>query len=125
MINGKTVCLMGEAAVQIELITEAQNPNWFKRLRRAVGRLLPRCEIGCPSTTRSRIKRAAWKLEASQFDRERYDTAAHNSLGRPRIELGAERERLLQVFDEDPHFGRRPAACRSNRKDWHSPFIRS
>jgi len=29
------------------------------------------------------------------------------------------------VFDEDPDFGRQPAACRSNRKDWHSPFVRS
>ena len=42
--------------MQIELVTEAQNPNCFKRLRRVVGRLLPRCQIGCPSTTRSRIK---------------------------------------------------------------------
>ena len=42
--------------MQIELVTEAQNPNWFKRVRREVGRLLPRCQIGCPSTTRSRIK---------------------------------------------------------------------
>ena len=70
-------------------------------------------------------KRAARKLEASRFDRDRYDTAPDNSLGRPRIELGAERERLLQVLDEDPYFGRQPAACRSNRKDWHSSFIRS
>jgi hypothetical protein len=46
-------------------------------------------------------------------------------LARPRIELGAERESLLQVFDEDPYFGRQPAACRSNRKDWYSPFVRN
>ena len=46
-------------------------------------------------------------------------------LARPRIELGAERESLLQVFNEDPYFGRQPAACRSNRKDWHRPFVRS
>jgi hypothetical protein len=64
-------------------------------------------------------------LEARPFDRDRYDTAPNNSLGRPRIELGAERESLLQMFDEDPYFGRQPAVCRSNRKDWHSPFVRS
>jgi hypothetical protein len=110
--------------MQIELVTEVQNPNCFKRLRRVVGRLLPRCQIGCPSTTQSRIK-GRWKLEASRFDRDRHDTAPHNSLGRPRIELGAERERLLKVLDEDPYFGRQPAACRSNRNDWHSSFVRS
>jgi hypothetical protein len=40
-----------------------------------------------------------------------------------RIELGTERESLLKVFDEDPYFGRKPAACGSNRKDWHSSFV--
>jgi hypothetical protein len=33
----------------------------------------------------------------------------------PRIELGTERESLLQVLDEDADFGRKPAAGRSNR----------
>ena len=43
-------------------------------------------------------------------------------LARPRIELGTERESLLQVLDEDPYFGGQPAAGRSNRKDRHSSF---
>src|SRR5271155_1562901 len=44
-----------------------------------------------------------------------------HSLAR-RIELGAERESLLQVLDEDAHFGGQPAAGRPNRKDRHSSF---
>ena len=52
MINGKNRLSSGRG----ELVTEAQNPNCFKRLRRVVGRLLPRCQIGYPSTTQSRIK---------------------------------------------------------------------
>jgi hypothetical protein len=111
--------------VQIELVTEAPNPNWFKRLRRARRPFVATLRDRVPVDHAKSNKKGCLELKASQFDRERYDTGAHNSLGRPRIELGAERERLLQVFDEDPHFGRRPAACRSNRKDWHSPFIRS
>jgi len=46
-------------------------------------------------------------------------------LAGPRIELGTERESLLKVFDEDPYFGRKPAASRSNREDRHSSFERS
>ena len=42
-----------------------------------------------------------------------------------RIELGAERESFLQVFDEDAYFGRQPAASRSNRKDRHDSFVLS
>ena len=42
-----------------------------------------------------------------------------------RIELGAERESFLQVFDEDAYFGGQPAASRSNRKDRHDSFVRS
>ena len=41
------------------------------------------------------------------------------------IELGAQREGLLQVFDEDAHFGGESAAGRSNRKDRHNSFERS
>ena len=41
------------------------------------------------------------------------------------IELGAQREGLLQVFDEDAYFGGEPAAGRSNRKDRHNSFERS
>jgi hypothetical protein len=43
-------------------------------------------------------------------------------LGGPRIELGTERESLLQVLDEDAYFGGQAAASRSNRKYWHSSF---
>ena len=39
-----------------------------------------------------------------------------------RIELGTERESLLEVLDEDPYFGRQPAAGRPNSKDRHSSF---
>jgi hypothetical protein len=39
-----------------------------------------------------------------------------------RIELGTERESLLQVLDKDAHFSGQPAAGRSDRKDWHSSF---
>ena|SRR5436309_2813210 len=46
-------------------------------------------------------------------------------LAGPRIELGTERESLLQVLDEDADFGGQPAAGRSNRKDRHSSFERS
>ena len=42
-----------------------------------------------------------------------------------RIELGTERECLLEVLDEDPYFGRQPTACGSNREDWHDSFVRS
>src|ERR1700726_4622716 len=41
---------------------------------------------------------------------------------RPRIELGTQRESLLQVLDEDAYFGGQPAAGRPNRKDRHSSF---
>src|SRR5271154_6440968 len=41
------------------------------------------------------------------------------------IELGAEREGLLQVLDEDAYFGGQPAAGRSNREDRHNSFERS
>ena len=43
-------------------------------------------------------------------------------LAGPWIELGTQREGLLQVFDEYAYFGRQPAAGRSNRKDGHSSF---
>jgi hypothetical protein len=52
------------------------------------------------------------------------DASAAVSPG-PWIELGTERESLLKVLDEDPYFGRQPAACRSNRKDRLSSFVRS
>ena len=39
-----------------------------------------------------------------------------------RIELGTERESLLQVLDEDAYFGGQPAAGRSERKYRHSSF---
>ena len=42
-----------------------------------------------------------------------------------RIELGTERESLLQMLDEDAYFGGQPAAGRSNRKDRHGSFIGS
>jgi hypothetical protein len=35
------------------------------------------------------------------------------------IELGTERESLLQVFDEDANFGGHPAAGRPHGKDWY------
>jgi hypothetical protein len=35
------------------------------------------------------------------------------------VELGTERESLLQVLDENANFGRQPAAGRSYGKDWH------
>src|ERR1700722_5762235 len=41
-----------------------------------------------------------------------------------RIELGAERKSLLQVFDEDAYFGGQPAGSRSNREDRHNSFER-
>ena len=41
------------------------------------------------------------------------------------IELGAQREGFLQVFDEDAYFGGEPAAGRSNRKDRNNSFERS
>jgi hypothetical protein len=41
-----------------------------------------------------------------------------------RIKLGTERESLLKVLDEDPYFGRQPAAGRPNRKDRHNSFER-
>src|SRR5260370_24534661 len=43
-------------------------------------------------------------------------------LAGPWIELGTERESLLQVLDEDAYFGGQPAASRSNRKDRHGSF---
>src|SRR5258708_1336987 len=46
----------------------------------------------------------------------------HEVLAGPRIELGTERESLLQVLDEDAYFGGQPAASRPNRKDRHSSF---
>jgi hypothetical protein len=44
------------------------------------------------------------------------------SLAGPRIELGAEREGLLKVLDEDAHFGGEPTAGRPERMDRHSSF---
>ena len=35
------------------------------------------------------------------------------------VELGAERESLLQVLDENTNFGGQPAAGRPYGKDWH------
>jgi hypothetical protein len=46
------------------------------------------------------------------------------SLAGPRIELGAQRESLFQVLDEDPYFGGEPAAGRPERKDRHGSFER-
>jgi hypothetical protein len=43
-------------------------------------------------------------------------------LAGPRIELGTERESLLQVLDEDADFRGNPAACRPNGHDRHSSF---
>jgi hypothetical protein len=40
-------------------------------------------------------------------------------LARPWIELGTDRESLLQVLDEDAYFGRQPAAGRPYGKDWY------
>ena len=40
-------------------------------------------------------------------------------LTRAWIELRTERERLLQMLDEDANFGGHPAAGRSYGKDWH------
>src|ERR1700676_4671933 len=40
----------------------------------------------------------------------------------PRIELGTERESLLQMLDEDADFRGQPAASRPNRKDRHRSF---
>jgi len=40
----------------------------------------------------------------------------------PRIELGTERESLLQVLDEDANFGGEPATGRPYGKDWHRPL---
>ena len=47
-------------------------------------------------------------------------TATHPAtvLGGPWIELGTEREGLLQVLDENPNFGGQPAAGRPYGKDW-------
>jgi hypothetical protein len=38
------------------------------------------------------------------------------------IELGTERESLLQVLDEDANFGGHTAAGRPHCKDWHGSF---
>jgi hypothetical protein len=43
-------------------------------------------------------------------------------LAGPRIELGTERESLLQVLDEDANFRGQPAAGRPYGKDWHRPL---
>src|ERR1700685_1256155 len=43
-------------------------------------------------------------------------------LSGPRIELGTERESLLQVLHEDANFGGQPAAGRPHGKDWHRPL---
>src|SRR5580658_7312412 len=40
-------------------------------------------------------------------------------LAGPRIELGTERESLLQVLDEDAHFRGNPAACGPDGHDRH------
>jgi hypothetical protein len=42
-----------------------------------------------------------------------------------RIELGTQREGLLDMFDEDAYFGGHPAAGRPNRKDRLNSFERS
>jgi hypothetical protein len=48
----------------------------------------------------------------------------HSSTGSagPRVELGTERESLLQVLDENAYFGGQPAAGRPYGKDRHSSF---
>src|SRR6266436_6303465 len=46
-------------------------------------------------------------------------------LVRPWIELGTERESLLQMLDEDAYFGGQAAAGRPNCKDRHNSFERS
>jgi hypothetical protein len=56
---------------------------------------------------------------------QRMQNGIAQSLTRPRIELGTERESFLQVLDEDANFGGQPAASRSNGKDWHNSFERS
>jgi pimeloyl-ACP methyl ester carboxylesterase len=50
------------------------------------------------------------------LDEEHRVTVLTGSL---RIELGTERESLLQVLDEDAHFRGDPAACGPNGHDWH------
>jgi hypothetical protein len=44
---------------------------------------------------------------------------------RSRIELGTQRERLLQVLDEEANLGGHPAAGGPHGKDWHCSFKRS
>jgi hypothetical protein len=71
------------------------------------------------------IGRAGGMVQSTRPDRflQQY-CAAGSDLAR-RIELGTERESLLEVLDEDPYFGRQPAASRSNRKDRYNSFERS
>ena len=47
--------------------------------------------------------------------------AEHSSTGLAgsRIELGTERESLLQMLEENTNFGRQPPAGRPDGKDWH------
>lgn len=48
---------------------------------------------------------------------------ARHNLGRSWIELGAQREGLLQMLDEDANLGGHLAAGRSHRKDGHRSLI--
>ena len=61
------------------------------------------------------------KLQAAVIKTKSISTTEYRvtGLGGPRIELGTEREGLLQMLDEDAYFGRDPAACRPNGQDWH------
>src|SRR5271163_1654613 len=70
------------------------------------------CEIS-ESTSRLSSKSTLATLRAFSL---LISTTEHRArvLAGPRIELGTERESLLQVLDEDAYFGGDPAACRPN-----------
>src|SRR5580692_6360720 len=60
----------------------------------------------------------AWRINGHPTTNATQVACTLATLARSRIELRAEIESLLQVLDQDSHFGGDPAACGSNGHDW-------
>jgi hypothetical protein len=75
--------------------------------------------------TRPEKSPAACAVVGTSPENGSFFCACLNWLAEPWIELETRRERLLQVFDENPYLSGHPAARRPHGKDRHGSFKRS
>jgi hypothetical protein len=73
-------------------------------------------QVRAPTARRIRAEKMSSVTSHGQFSRS---VKTLGGLAESWVELGTERESLLQVLDENANFGGQPAAGRPYGEDWH------